>query len=79
MSHIRVWVVEGPLEGDGDYLVFDSAEEAGIFAAEQAEQAWDGMQTDATKPGPAITIRCYEMDRERYDTIMAESEEDQDA
>ena len=75
MSTVRVWVVEGPcVSEESDSVITDRCEDAGTFAAEAAENAWDASEGDPLKPGPAITIRCYEMPQEDYDALIADDE-----
>jgi len=66
---VRVWEVAPHPNRDYDYLVVDSAEAAGRAATEAAELAWDGSNEAATTPGPAVTIRCYEMPRDEFEAL----------
>lgn len=69
---VLVWRVEGPgVHEDADMVLYDCAEDAGIAAAEAAEYAWIEMEGSGRKPGPVISIRCYEIPRVEWAAMLA--------
>lgn len=71
---VRVWEVSGPcVSGDADSIVTDNREAAGRLAVEAAELAWDDGGSEV-RPGPRISVYCYEMSRADYAALCGEEE-----
>jgi len=65
MEKILVWQITPDPNGAFDFLIVNSAEQAGEAAARGAELSWDA----GDRPGESYSVTCYEMLRTEFEAL----------